>query len=168
MAETMLGCAAILTSPPTARITNQIRMIGPNADAMRAVPWLCTANSPIRIARLMISTNGSNIGVTRLRPSTAESTEIAGVIIASPKNSAAPAMPSSGMRRPRSPTACCASAIRLNVPPSPWLSARSMISTYFNVTITTKAHSISEITPNTMSAVSVPPPRAAVRDSLTA
>ena len=49
-----------------------------------AVPWLCTANRPIRITRLSGRTYGSKAGVTSLQPSTAESTEMAGVMMASP------------------------------------------------------------------------------------
>ena len=46
-------------------------------------------------------------------------------------------------------TARCASAIRASVPPSPWLSARSRISTYFSVTTTISAHRIRDTTPST-------------------
>ena len=47
------------------------------------------------------------------------------------------------------PSARCASAIRVSVPPSPLLSARSRISTYFSVTMMISAQKISERTPST-------------------
>ena len=59
-------------------------MIGPNQAATAAVPRLCTLNSPTRIARLSGMTKGSKAGVASFSPSTADSTEIAGVMIASP------------------------------------------------------------------------------------
>ncbi len=59
-------------------------------------------------------------------PSKAESTEIAGVISESPKNSAAPTTPSTSAAAvsrglPRSLR--CRRAVRARMPPSPWLSA---------------------------------------------
>ena len=60
------------------------------------------------------------------------------------------------------------SAIRASVPPSPLLSARMIKSTYFSVTTTISAHSISDMTPSTISRVSAPPAAAAVRLSLSA
>ena len=59
-------------------------MTGPKMAPMRAVPWRCTANSAIRIAIVMGTTYGAKIGVTISSPSTALSTEIAGVIMLSP------------------------------------------------------------------------------------
>ena len=63
---------------------NHAAVIGPNHAATAAVPLLCTARSATRIATLSGRTNGSREGATSLRPSTAESTEMAGVMIASP------------------------------------------------------------------------------------
>ena len=57
---------------------------GPKIDPMRAVPRLCTANRPMRIAMVIGITYGVNTGVTTSRPSTALSTEMAGVIMPSP------------------------------------------------------------------------------------
>ena len=51
---------------------------------MLAVPRRCIANSPIRIASAIGKTKSSSAGVTSLRPSTAESTEMAGVMMPSP------------------------------------------------------------------------------------
>lgn len=46
-------------------------------------------------------------------------------------------------------TARCARAISASVPPSPLLSARSRMTTYFSVTTTISAHRMSDTTPNT-------------------
>ena len=58
-------------------------------------------------------------------------------------------MPSSTITALPLPTARCASAISASVPPSPLLSARSRMTTYFSVTTTMSAHRISESTPST-------------------
>ena len=71
------------------------------------------------------TTNRSKAGATSFRPSTAESTEMAGVITASPKKNAAPAMPSPSSRDALPRATRWPSAIRAKVPPSPSLSARS-------------------------------------------
>ena len=51
------------------------------------------------------NTKGARLGETCFKPSTAASTEIAGVMIASPQNSAEPATPSRKMKRVRLPIA---------------------------------------------------------------
>ena len=79
-------------------------MIGPKRAATRAVPWLCTQNSVTRITMVIGMTYSVSLLVTRSRPSTAESTEIAGVMIASPENNAAPATPNRKTRLARRPT----------------------------------------------------------------
>src|SRR5229473_2148023 len=69
-------------------------MTGPKADATRAVPLLWTANSTTRMKIVSGTTKCSSAGVASLRPSTADSTEIAGVIMESPMNIEAPMTPS--------------------------------------------------------------------------
>jgi hypothetical protein len=91
-----------------------------------------------------------------LRPSTADSTEIAGVITASPKKNAAPAMPSPSSRDTLPWATRWPSAIRAKMPPSPSLSARSSTTTYFNVTISVSAQRMSESTPTTASRGTAP------------
>jgi hypothetical protein len=91
-----------------------------------------------------------------LRPSTADSTEIAGVIIESPRNIAAPIRPSRKTSVVRLPSALVASAVSDSVPPSPLLSARNSSKTYLRVTTTISAHRISDSTPRTVSRVSGP------------
>ncbi len=49
----------------------------------------------------------------------------------------------------------------VSVPPSPLLSARSRMSTYFSVTTTISAQRMSESTPSTAARVTVPPAVAA-------
>jgi hypothetical protein len=74
--------------PIIARARNQTAMIGPNAAPTRAVPCDCTANRATRSAIEIISTWASWICAptpgTDFSPSTADRTEIAGVIAASP------------------------------------------------------------------------------------
>ena len=76
---------------PIAR--NHSAVTGPNTLATLPVPKRWTANRIARINSVIGTTYRSKVGVTTVRPSTAESTEIAGVMIASPKNSAAPHTP---------------------------------------------------------------------------
>jgi len=90
-------------------------------------------------------------GVTSVKPSTADNTEIAGVMTASPKNMEAPTTPSRNTSAVRRPNARVASAVKERVPPSPLLSARNNRSTYLIATTTINAHTISESTPSTMS-----------------
>ena len=59
-------------------------MMGPNSKPTFAVPWDWIANRPIRMAIAVGMTKGVKPGLTVFRPSTADSTEIAGVIIESP------------------------------------------------------------------------------------
>ncbi len=91
------------------------RWRGPNQVATAPVPRDRTAKSMERTARVTGSTQGVTVGVTTSRPSTAESTEIVGVMTASPKNRAAPAAPSrktKGVRRPIAPSTPAARADR--------------------------------------------------------
>ena len=66
------------------RVANHTRMIGPNKEATRAVPPRCMAKSPMRMASESGTTAFSKAGVMTLSPSTAEMTESAGVMAASP------------------------------------------------------------------------------------
>ena len=82
-------------------------------------------------------------------PSTADSTEMAGVITLSPKNRAAPNMPSrtAAATTRRALTRCRIRAARAMMPPSPSLSARSMNTTYFTDTMIRIDQNTSEMTP---------------------
>jgi hypothetical protein len=93
----------------------------------------------------------SRAGLTTSSPSTADKTEIAGVIIASPKNSAAPKAPTAtraalDANEPLSPTRLT-KAIRAMIPPSPSLSARMTKATYFTDTTSVIDQKTIEITP---------------------
>ena len=102
------------------------------------------------------TTNGCSIGVITSSPSTAESTEIAGVIIASPKNIAAPKMPrptSHQRSRPWRSVPRETSAVSARMPPSPWLSARMISITYLSVTTITSAQNTRDRRPKTLACV---------------
>ena len=131
---------------------NQIAITGPKNAATLAVPWRWTANRASRIAMVIGRTKCSSCGAASLRPSTAERTEIAGVITESPRNMEAPITPSMNTNVVRRPMARVASAVSDRVPPSPLLSARSRMSTYFRVTTMISAHRIIDRTPSTLRA----------------
>ena len=96
-------------------------------------------------------TNSCKCGETISSPSSAESTETAGVMMPSPKNRQAPEMPTKArMTRSRSlATPRWARAIRARMPPSPRLSARMTSMTYLTVTTRINDQKISERTPST-------------------
>jgi hypothetical protein len=70
--------------PPTARTVNHNAITGPNSRPTASVPKRWIANSPVNTASAIGTTSDSSAGVATLSPSTADSTEIAGVIIPSP------------------------------------------------------------------------------------
>ena len=117
-----------------------------------AVPWLWNQNSTTRITIVIGTTYGSSTGVATPRPSTAPSTEMAGVMMPSPYSSAAPKIPRA-ISQPRSllPVGLIgvASAVRARMPPSPWLSARSTNTRYFTDITMMSAQTISDSTPRT-------------------
>ena len=59
-------------------------MTGPNTAPMPPVPRCWTANRPIRMTTVIGTTSGRDVGVATSSPSTAESTEMAGVMTPSP------------------------------------------------------------------------------------
>ena len=75
-------------TPIKAMAANQRVMIGPNTTPTRAVPRDCTANSAISRPIETISTSGvwkwAPTPGTDLSPSTADRTEMAGVMMPSP------------------------------------------------------------------------------------
>lgn len=149
--DSALRIDGLLTMPrmPQAPITtNQTTITGPNSRPTTAVPSRCSRKRPMMITAVIGSTMAPTDGAATCAPSIAESTEIAGVIMLSPKNSDAPNTPStasaSATRRllgaPRR-----ISVISAMIPPSPSLSAR--------ITTATTAQKISETTPYTCSVV---------------
>src|SRR5687767_13531139 len=114
---------------------------------MLAVPRLWTANRPIRMATVIGMTYGLNTGVATWSPSTALSTDIAGVIMLSPYRREAPNRPSitsTRWRRRACSDAGVTSAVRAIIPPSPQLSARITKARYLTEMTMTSAQKISD------------------------
>ena len=158
MAANTPGLCSTSQSPSTPSTRNQTAQMGPKTAPIFAVPRYCTRKSASRITIEIGKTAFSKCGETTLSPSTAESTEIAGVMMPSPKNRQAPAMPiSAKAQRSRAfSTLRCASAISAKIPPSPRLSARSTKATYFTVTVRISDQMIRLSRPSTSHA-STPP-----------
>ena len=70
--------------PSVPMTTNQTSMIGPNALPIVAVPNRCAANRPTRMTSARGKMYGLSAVVATLTPSSALSTEIAGVMTPSP------------------------------------------------------------------------------------
>jgi len=87
------GASTMFQMPIAASEMNQIEVIGPNSLPILAVPKRCTANTASSTTTVIGTMNACSPGAATSRPSTAPSTEIAGVITPSPKNSEAPKMP---------------------------------------------------------------------------
>ena len=80
-----VGVLDDLAQPEARRSTaNHTTITGPNTLAMPAVPRDCTANRATRMTTETGITQSSNALVATSKPSTALSTEIAGVISPSP------------------------------------------------------------------------------------
>ena len=109
------------------------------------------------IAAVIGTTRWSSDGDATLRPSTADRTEIAGVIMLSPRKSDAPNSPSpASTSLVRRWPGVCSRRIRVisaMMPPSPSLSARMTRNTYVTVTMIVTDQKISETIPNTVSRV---------------
>ena len=107
------------------------------------------------IATVMGMTRLDTDGAATFTPSTADSTEMAGVIMLSPKNSEAPKMPSAAStalaRAPPGRARRRIKAISAMIPPSPSLSARITSMTYVTVTMIITDQKISEMTPKMLS-----------------
>ena len=135
---------------------NQRTITGPNTAPTRAVPVRCTRKSTSRIAADRYGTMVVPTG----RPSTAPSTEMAGVMMPSPYSSAAPnsPAPTSTVRRRELVFPCGrTSASNARMPPSPRLSARSTNVMYLKETTKFIAQNTSDMTPMTFSRVGASP-----------
>ena len=75
---------AMPCNPSAPMATNQSTATGPKSAPTRAVPRRCSANRPMTTPTAIGSTYGLNAAVPTSRPSTADSTEMAGVSTASP------------------------------------------------------------------------------------
>jgi hypothetical protein len=135
-------------SPMTVNHTN---ITGPNSRPTTPVPSRCTAKRQRRIAAVIGTTRWDTDGAAISTPSIADSTEIAGVMMLSPKNNDAPNTPSSasacGTARPLSAPIRRTSVISAMIPPSPSLSARMMNVTYLTETMIVIDQKTSEMTP---------------------
>ena len=80
----MSGWATTRPSPATAITVNQSTITGPKTRPILWVPKRWIPKTTTRIAIVTGTTIDSRLGVTTFTPSTAERTEIAGVIIPSP------------------------------------------------------------------------------------
>jgi hypothetical protein len=107
---------------------NQTPITGPNSRPTAPVPSRWTRNRQTMIAAVIGTTKSDSGDATTLTPSIADSTEIAGVIMLSPKNSEAPKIPSAAsmtfVRRPPGIPALRIRVMSAMMPPSPSLSAR--------------------------------------------
>ena len=133
-------------------MANHTIMIGPNTRPIAAVPFRCTRKRPIKMMIAAGKTYASRLGAAMVVPSTAASTEIAGVITPSPYSSAAPNSPKITYthRRPRATGSLpVASADSARIPPSPSLSARITSERYLMVITITSDQNITESRPIT-------------------
>src|SRR6185369_14752357 len=149
IANTTSGLVTIQRAPRSPSVTNHTIVTGPNMRPIAPVPRRCTTNSVVRMTIAPGSTKCSSRGVATARPSIALSTEIAGVMNPSPKNSAAPKTPTAltGPHTRQLLLALETNVLRASTPPSPRLSARSTIATYLTEMISTSDQRISDRMP---------------------
>ena len=129
----MAGSATMPATPAAPIVRNHRVITGPNSRPTRAVPTRWAVNRTTMITSVIGMTSSPRLGSTTRRPSTAESTEIAGVIMLSARKSEAPRIPSTlstaTVRAPerltRRPPGRVIRVISDMMPPSPLLSARS-------------------------------------------
>ncbi len=114
--------------PHAPMTANHTTITGPNIRPTTAVPRRCTRNSATMITAVIGTISSASDGSTTFKPSTADNTEIAGVIMESPKNSEAPKMPRAASantaRRLDGALQRRNRVISAMMPPSPSLSAR--------------------------------------------
>src|SRR3546814_9014423 len=82
------GSWVMLSTPSAASARNHMPVTGPNTLPTFSVPNRWLANSATSTSTVNGTIQLLNCGATTSRPSSADSTEIAGVITPSPKNSA--------------------------------------------------------------------------------
>ena len=124
----IVGWATMPLTPQAAIATNQTAITGPNMLPTAPVPNRCTRKRQTMIAAVIGTIRSLTDGAATFTPSTADSTEIAGVIMLSPKNRDAPNTPSAAsaifVRRPPGTPRRRIRVISARIPPSPSLSAR--------------------------------------------
>ena len=84
MAAITAGVSMMLRTPRKAMTSSHTTVIGPNSLPTLPVPRLWMENSATMMTMVMGTTQRASCGVATDRPSTADSTEMAGVITASP------------------------------------------------------------------------------------
>ncbi|MHC2214683.1 hypothetical protein ACVIGV_000071 [Rhizobium leguminosarum] len=128
---------------------NHNTVIGPKSLETAAVPLDWTAKRTTMIAADASGTYSAKAGVINFRPSSADMTDKAGVIIASPMKRAAPIRPAKKSTGTFRPIFFTRRARSESAPPSPSLSALRRKSTYLKVTMIVSVQTISEIRPMT-------------------
>ena len=88
------GLPAMPRMPQAAITANQMAITGPNSRPTAPLPSRCSKKRRTRTVAVRGSTSADRDGAATCTPSIADSTEIAGVIMLSPKNSDAPKIPS--------------------------------------------------------------------------
>ena len=132
----------IWITPKTANIVNQISIIGAKNFPTNLVPNCWMVNNTNSIA-ITIGTVGIS-GLKIRNPSTAEETEIGGVIIPSASKALPPIMAGTISHWI---LVLFTKAYKAKIPPSPWLSALKVIITYFKVVCKVKVQKIQERPP---------------------
>ena len=143
------GCCTICPNPSTPSTLNHTTITGPNTLPIAPVPRRCTMNSANRMTQVSGMTIGVKASDATRKPSTALSTEMAGVMSPSPYSKAVPNTPRS-TSTPASRLFAdvgMISAINARMPPSPWFSARITTAMYLMEMITMSAQNASEAMP---------------------
>ena len=149
----MRGASAMCMRPRTANVVNHTNMMGPKTFPTAPVPRFCTRNKHRRMAMAMGMTQSANPFETSSKPSTADRTEIAGVMTPSPYRSAVPNTPSVTRMAPLrtvSPRRGKTIAVRARMPPSPLLSARITNMRYLMEMMMMSDQNAREQIPNTL------------------
>ena len=147
------GSLSTSLRPSTPITVNHTRITGPNNEPIVPDPNRCSTNSPSRIATDSGTIRCASAGVATWTPWIEPRTEIAGVMTPSPKNSAAPKIPSVTNSAPCATRLRCSSAVSAMIPPSPRLCARMMKPAYLIDTTTISAQKINDATPYTAAGV---------------
>ncbi len=150
------GLPTIWTMPLIPSVMNHSTITGPNTVLTRAVPKRWKKKRPMMMITVIGTTQLASCGSTTSTPSTADRTEIAGVMIASPKNSAAPITPIATIQPVRLVKVERTSDISDSTPPSPLLSARVTKNTYLIDTVMVSAQAIRDSSPKTSPVTSRP------------
>ena len=83
-ARRICGALRMAAAPSTPSTMNHSTITGPNSLPIVSVPRLWIRNSAIRITRVKGTTKGAKLLLPTLMPSSADSTEMAGVSMPSP------------------------------------------------------------------------------------